>query len=333
MTSIVTYIWIDGDGNLREKSRTHETGFSGSIQTLPNWSYDGSSTGQAPRENSEVELRPVAVFDDPLRRGVDRLVLCETFTFDGRPTATNNRHNAKKIFDEFEKEIPWYGLEQEFFIMDPKNHHRPGHGSAHYCGVGTTGSVNTVIMNEFYEHCLNAKLKISGINAEVTPGQWEFQIGPSVGISAGDHMYVARYLLQKVAEKYDRTIDFHPKPYDGNCNGSGCHTNFSTYTMRWGFEEKSGLEFINDAIDKLEEKHDEHMEIYGKDNKKRMTGDHETASYHVFSSSVAGRGTSIRIPLQVSRAECGYLEDRRPASNCDPYLVTSKIMETVGELS
>jgi glutamine synthetase len=177
--------------------------------------------------------------------------------------------------------------------------------------------------------CLYAGLKISGINAEVAPGQWEFQIGPAVGIDAGDHLWMARYLLERITEDFGGVvyIDYHPKPLQG-INGSGCHCNYSTNEMREGREGKQGIEFIYEAIKKLEDNHDEHMKVYGAENDKRMTGLHETSSYKKFTHGKANRGCSVRIGNKTVEERRGYFEDRRPASNCDPYLVTSKIFET-----
>jgi glutamine synthetase len=177
--------------------------------------------------------------------------------------------------------------------------------------------------------CIYAGLKISGINAEVAPGQWEFQIGPAEGIEAGDHLWMARYLLERITEDFGSEvyIEYHPKPLQG-INGSGCHCNYSTNEMREGREDKKGIEFIYEAIKKLEDNHDAHMKVYGADNDQRMTGLHETSSYKKFTYGKANRGCSVRIGNKTVEEGRGYFEDRRPASNCDPYLVTSKIFET-----
>ena len=170
-------------------------------------------------------------------------------------------------------------------------------------------------------------LKISGINAEVAPAQWEFQIGPAEGIEAGDHLWMARYVLERLSEKYNVKINWDPKP-DKSINGSGCHCNYSTKIMREGTNDKNGLYYIYDAINKLSVKHKEHMEVYGEGNRERMTGKHETASYDKFTFGRANRGASVRIGNETVIDGKGYFEDRRPASNCDPYLVTGKIFET-----
>jgi glutamine synthetase len=252
--------------------------------------------------------------------------------------ANSHRRWASSIFSQALEEQPWYGLEQEYFILDKDGvslGYREGLVQGQfYCGVGTQNAHGRELAEEHYSACLEAGLTISGINAEVAPGQWEFQIGPVEGILAADQLHMARFLLVRLAEKYGWTISFHPKPLPDPWNGSGCHHNFSTKSMRLGGKDKEtgkyyhGIWHIERAIDRLAENHRTHMLDYGEGNEARMTGACETASYNIFTHGRADRGASVRIPNDTLDQRRGYFEDRRPASNCDPYLVTALILKT-----
>ena len=330
------YIWIGGKNEIRSKTKVFNSKDIIKAENLPVWNFDGSSTGQATGVDSEVMLYPVRVFKDPLREKNGFLVLCETYTPEGLPHHTNKRFNAKKIFDAKLEEEPWFGLEQEYFMINNDTGNPLGFcknliakpQGQYYCSIGAGNAFGRQIVEEHLQACITAGIQISGINAEVAPGQWEFQIGPCVGIEQGDQLWIARYLLILIAEKYNVSINFEPKPLKGDWNGSGCHTNFSTLKMREGDEQNNGLHYIDQAIQKLSTKHTEHMEVYGTGNEERMTGKHETASFDKFSHGIANRGCSIRRGNQTYKDKKGYFEDRRPSSNCDPYEVTSKIFET-----
>ena len=333
------YIWIDADGKTRSKTRTVEAkktieGASG----LPNWTYDGSSTGQAPGDDSEVILKPKAVFPDPFRpvaAGEDNtprnlLVLCDTWTAEGDALPTNDRAAAAEIFAAHEGEKPWFGIEQEYtlFNMDqttplgwPAGGY-PGPQGPYYCSAGAGRAFGRAVSEAHYKACLYAGIAISGTNAEVMPGQWEYQVGPSVGIAAGDELWASRYILDRVCEEFNVHVTYEPKPIKGDWNGAGAHINFSTEKMR----EAGGIEEIVTACEKLRVYRAEHIAIYGENNEERLTGAHETCSIDQFKWGVADRGCSIRIPRDTHAALCGYLEDRRPASNVDPYRATAKIM-------
>jgi len=324
------YVWVDGDGGLRCKTTTLSK-VPKDIGDLRIWDFDGSSTNQAPGNDSDVYLRPAAIFKDPFRGGANILVLAECYNNDGTPNRTNYRHHAKKIFDQVTEHVPWFGLEQEYTLFDadgspygwPKGGF-PGPQGPYYCGVGTGKVFARDLIEAHYRACLYAGVTISGINAEVMPSQWEFQVGPCEGISMGDHLWMARFLLIRVAEEWGVKVSFHPKPLAGDWNGAGCHSNYSTKEMR----EPGGMKYIEAAIEKLSKRHNEHIAVYGEDNDMRLTGRHETGHIGSFSSGVANRGASIRIPRHVAAQGYGYLEDRRPASNIDPYRVTGAIAET-----
>eukprot|EP00299_Pterocystis_sp_00344_P008574 c3308_g1_i1.p1 GENE.c3308_g1_i1~~c3308_g1_i1.p1 ORF type:complete len:358 (-),score=54.18 c3308_g1_i1:60-1133(-) len=328
----VEYVWIGGTTqDLRSKTKTVQ-GKVTDVSQLPEWNYDGSSTKQAPGTDSEVILKPVRIFRDPFRRGDNILVMCETYTPQGVPLPTNFRNPAKKIFDQNLDAKPWYGLEQEYTMFEadkktpfgwPKGGY-PGPQGPYYCSVGAENAFGRPIAEAHYRACLYAGINISGINAEVMPGQWEYQVGPVEGIDAGDQLWISRYLLLRVAELFGVVISFDPKPISGDWNGAGMHTNFSTEKTR----AEGGFTEIIRAIEQLGTKHNEHIAVYGEGNERRLTGAHETAPITKFSYGVANRGASIRIPRSAEAEKKGYFEDRRPASNACPYRVTSKIFET-----
>lgn len=322
--SICEYIWVGGKGEIRSKTKVIHHSTNQSVNIFPEWNYDASSTGQATSEgNTEGILIPVCCYNNPLRSNYNcnnYLVLCEVYNPNNTPHVTNTRSKAKKRFNAKPEEEPWFGLEQEYFII--LNNTSILNVFDHYCGTAGNPIERSIAENHM-AMCLDAGLNISGINAEVALNQWEFQVGPCEGITAGDQLIIARYLLERIAEKYDAVISYAPKPRF-NANGSGCHTNFSTKKMR----NENGIEEIYKAIHKLGEAHNEHVKIYGKGNELRLTGKHETSSYTRFSWGQGTRNTSVRIPNNVLIDKCGYFEDRRPSANMDPYLVTSKIFET-----
>ena len=259
------------------------------------------------------------------------MVLCDTYLPNGEPHATNHRAGAVEIFDKKIEEEPWFGLEQEYFLIDLKTgkplgceYSIPAQGPF-YCGVGGGNALGRDVVEDHLEKCLYAGLKISGINTEVAPGQWEFQIGPAGSLAVGDHLLVARWLLYRIAEDDGVNAKLDPKPVTGDWNGAGMHTNFSTKAMR----ADGGIKAIEAACEKLRGRAALHIENYGAGIEQRLTGKHETASYKEFTYGVGNRGASVRIPLHVSQAGKGYLEDRRPCANADPYVVVRLLLETV----
>jgi len=331
---LAEYIWIGGSGqDLRCKTKTL-TSVPKSVADLPVWNYDGSSTGQAPGTDSEVYLKPVAIYPDPFRLGNNILVLCETCLPDAdlTPIPTNTRRAAAKVLQAAASEQPWFGIEQEYTLFErngstplgwPSNGY-PGAQGPYYCSVGTENAFGRRIVEAHYRACVYAGIKISGINAEVMPAQWEYQVGPCEGIESGDQVWLSRYIMQRVCEDFGVRVSFDPKPIRGDWNGAGCHTNYSTKAMR----AEGGYEAIIAAVEKLSFRHAEHIAAYGEGNERRLTGAHETAPIHKFSYGVAHRGASVRIPRQAKLEGKGYFEDRRPASNMDPYIVTAKIVKT-----
>ncbi|MEL6926303.1 MAG: glutamine synthetase, partial [Bacteroidota bacterium] len=179
---------------------------------------------------------------------------------------------------------------------------------------------------EHLDLCLEAGLNVEGINAEVAAGQWEFQTFAKGAKAAGDVCWMARYFLERTAEKYGVGINYHCKPVEGDWNGSGMHANFSNAVLR-----EAGSKDVYDQIcSAFEPVVKEHIAVYGPDNHLRLTGLHETQSIDQFSYGVSDRGASIRIPIAtVENGWHGWLEDRRPNSEADPYKVAAVIVKTV----
>ncbi len=345
MTNIAEYIWLDGTEptqQLRSKTRVLEVETSSSVEpgSFPVWSFDGSSTNQAGGNDSDLLLSPVQVANDPIRGPGNYLVLCEVLNADGTPHKSNTRALLQKIMEAASKDSnPWFGFEQEYTLFSglhplgwPENGY-PAPQGPFYCGVGSDKVYGRDVVEAHTRMCIEAGIMIYGTNAEVMPGQWEFQIGYR-GVKSDtfdaytlcDHLWMARWLLHRVAEEYDVRVSFDNKPIKGDWNGAGCHTNFSTEAMR---DPASGIATINNAIEALSTKHDEHVALYGHGLEERLTGDHETCAIHEFRAGVADRGASIRVPQQVQINKCGYLEDRRPGANCDPYLVSARLITTI----
>jgi len=338
-TLIAEYIWVDLNGNLRSKIKIIQKSYFYSftkVEDFPVWNFDGSSTGQASSGDvSDVIIRPVRLYKNPFIHSSfgTILVLCECLNADLTPHVTNSRDKCVKTSEQFSSYDCLFGIEQEYVILQRNgipykwlNIFEPGIGiqGPYYCSVGGDRSFGREIADEHLLACLHAGINICGTNAEVMPSQWEFQIGTCDMLTVSDDLLVARFILHKITEKYNCCVSFHPKLFT-EWNGSGGHTNFSTSEMR----EKDGLKYIIDACEKLAKKHVEHITVYGIDNDKRLTGKHETSSIKSFSWGKQNRNSSVRIPLQVCIDNQGYLEDRRPAANMDPYLVTEIMVRTI----
>ena len=327
------YLWLDGCTPTQIRSKTKVVrSFGRKGGEAPVWGFDGSSTEQAEGKNSDCVLKPVRVYPHPSEQDYSSIVLCEVWNVDDTPHKTNTRRLLEEtIIDcDHDQNWPideWVGFEQEYTLYEnnkpygwPDIGEPPPQGD-YYCGR----NIGENIMKEHTDTCIGAGLSICGTNAEVMLGQWEYQIGAGGSIHMSDDLWVARWLMEKICYKHGLTVSLDPKPIEGDWNGAGCHTNFSTKQMR----ENGGDEFIFKACMDLEKVHGEHMEVYGKGNERRLTGLHETQAIDTFSWGVSDRGASIRIPWQVDKDGCGYLEDRRPSSNCDPYRVSKKMIETI----
>jgi len=324
------YVWLDGytpEPNLRSKVRVCDLEFL-SVETIPEWSFDGSSTKQAEGHFSDCILKPVRVYENPLNNGYieSYLVLCEVMNPDGTPHSSNTRALAGD-----DKPDLWFGYEQEYTIMKtgrplgfPYNGYPEPQGK-YYCGVGN-GQVNgREFVDRHMENCIEAGIEITGTNAEVLLGQWEYQVFSKGKLKAGDDLWISRYILQQMSEEYEYDIEFHPKPVIGDWNGSGLHCNFSNDKMR----DEGGEEYFKNIFRAFDTRHDLHIQNYGSDNNLRLTGKHETQSIDKFSWGVSDRGSSIRVPLSTAKEWKGYVEDRRPASNGDPYKICKVISETL----
>ncbi len=315
--------WVIADLKLRSKTRIlHDP-------DLPLWGFDGSSTNQAPGANSDCVLRPVLSVPDPIRGGEDVLVLCEVLTVDMEPHPSNTRAACVATQEKYADQEPWFGIEQEYtFFKDGRVHGWPTHGypapqGGYYCGVGSDEIYGREVVEAHTKNCMDAGLEISGTNAEVMIGQWEFQIGPLGPVEASDHLWLARWLLYRTAEDFDIAATLDPKPVKGDWNGAGAHTNFSTKAMRESYDP------IIAACEALGTKAEEHIAAYGADIEHRLTGLHETAPWTEYSYGVSNRGASVRIPWQTALEGKGYIEDRRPNANCDPYIVTQLVTDTI----
>ena len=326
------YVWLDGYEpvpNLRSKTQIKQFAAFPTLGDLPLWGFDGSSTRQAEGGDSDCLLKPVAAYLDPARTNAV-LVMCEVLLPDETPHPSNSRATIPDNPDT------WFGFEQEYFLYRdgvPLGFPREGFPAPqgeYYTGVGykNVGEIAREIVDTHLDLCLEAGINHEGINAEVAKGQWEFQIFGKGSKKAADEVWIARYLLLRLCERYRVDVNFHPKPLgmDYDWNGSGMHANFSTKYMR----EVGGKEYFEALMTAFDEYKHEHIAVYGPDNHMRLTGLHETQAIDKFNYGVANRGASIRVPHSfVKNGYTGYLEDRRPNSLGDPYQIAGRILETI----
>ena len=278
MANFCEYIWMDGatpTQKLRSKTRILQLdNKSVKIEDFLEWGFDGSSTYQAPGNDSDLTLKPVRFVKDPIRCGNNYLVLCEVFNPDGSAHSTNTRAELRRVLSAgAEKEEPWFGFEQEYTLFKNRtplgwpDKGYPAPQGPFYCGIGADEVFGRELVEKHLKCCLEAGILIFGVNAEVMPGQWEFQIGyrgfkgeSADPLTAADHAWLARYLLYRLGEDFKITATLDNKPVKGNWNGAGQHTNFSLKSMR---NPSIGKQSIDSAISLLSKKHQEHISVYG----------------------------------------------------------------------
>ncbi len=340
---LAEYIWIDGaepTRYLRSKARTVILGANPSVEDFPEWSFDGSSTNQADGHDSDLLLNPVYFVKDPIRGEGNYLVMAEVLNPDGTPHESNSRAQLREVMEAgAAKQEPWGGFEQEYTLFRKRTplgwpeHGYPGPQGPYYCGVGAEEIFGREVAEAHAELCIDAGLMYYGMNAEVMPGQWEFQIGyrgdpteDACILKMADETWIGRWLLYRVGEEFGISVSLDNKPVKGDWNGAGMHTNFSTRDTR---DKSKGKAAIDAAIQALSKKHKEHIAVYGANLAERLTGKHETCDINTFKAGTADRGCSIRIPQPVALKGYGYFEDRRPGANADPYLVAARLCTTI----
>lgn len=348
MIAVAEYIWFDGAQPTKRprcKARVVDVNPEKvTVSDFPEWGFDGSSTYQAPGNSSDLVLKPSAFFRDPIRGGENFLVICEVYNPDGTAHSTNARALLQDVLAAgADKLEACGGFEQEYTLFKDglplgfTAQGEPEPQGPYYCGVGSTRAFGRDIIEDHLEACLRIGLNVYGINAEVMPGQWEYQVGyrgfegdENDILTLCDQRVIANWLLERIAEDYGVEVRFDNKPKQGDWNGAGCHTNFSTKAMR---SKETGKAAIQAAVEALQSKHTEHIQVYGADNDQRLTGKHETCSIYQFRSGDSDRGASIRIPLGVAQKGYGYIEDRRPGANSDPYVVIARLLATIAGVS
>lgn len=337
----VEYIWLDGGKTQEPRSKTKivPTEKELTLSDLEQWSFDGSSTMQAGGTDSDCLIEPVCLVEDPIRGPGNYLALCEVLNADGTPHETNHRARLRALMDMGgDAQDAYVGYEQEYTLYKdgrplgwPTNGY-PAPQGQYYCGVGSSNVFGRELAEDHMVACMEAGLCFYGINAEVMPGQWEFQIGyrgvkseKADPLTMSDHLWIARWMLYRLAELEGVTVTFDNKPEKGDWNGAGLHTNFSTKDMR---DEKKGWATIEAACEALKKRHKLHVDHYGEGLGERLIGALETSSMTKFNWGTANRTTSIRIPRPVATKGCGYMEDRRPGANADPYVISNRLLET-----
>jgi glutamine synthetase len=337
------YIWLDGNetkgirSKVRYASILSTNGTDGILSSIPSWTFDGSSTNQATTENSDCVLKPVRVFQNPMesRQIPSLFVFCEVFNIDGTPHESNTRAKLKSIMESTKDLNMWVGIEQEFTVMDPKTNKPYGWGDEtpeqgeYYCGVGSIDGRTRQLTENHMGVCLQVGIAVDGVHPEVMKSQFEYQVGVGSPIDMSDQLWMSRFLLQKMAERMELAISYEPKLYE-TLNGSGAHINFSTRYMR----EEADISYMNILCSGLGETHKRAIEVYGEGNEKRLTGKHETSSVDNFTWGESDRSASIRIPVTtINNNGRGYLEDRRPSANMDPYMSCGYLLSALSHIN
>lgn len=325
---VAEYVWVDGAGQTRSKCKT-VSAMPDSPDDCAIWMYNGTPCDQAEATQSDVYLVPRKVFHDPVRGAPHVMVVCESITASMEPAKGNFRAECAEVMEKYSGSDAWFGFEQEYVCCDEEGTPMGCPGDANYCGRGSMNLPEAMreLMGDHYAMCLSAGIKISGMNCEQGKGQGEFQIGPCKGLNAGDHMIAARHTLHKAAQKYRVSISFDAFHEEAGAP-SGLHCNLSTRQTRGD----GGLTVIEKICRALGRRQKEAMAAYGDGNERRLNGKNDTADMNSFKFGVADRTASVRIPRQVGITGKGYLEDRRPAANADPYRVSALILRTAGEV-
>jgi glutamine synthetase len=338
LKTILEYIWIDANSKFRSKVKIVDT--LPILEELEIWNFDGSSTGQATGKDSEIFIKPYKIFND-WNNPSYYYVFCECIYPNGLPHITNTRHIAVKYFQNpnvINLET-MFGIEQEFFVFKNGtpliwNDTKTEPQGDYYCGNGAKSIKGREYLNEVVKVLNVWDINITGYNFEVAPGQMEIQICEK-GIDASDNLIAARFVLTRLAEERGWDIDIIPKPSflgTDDWNGSGCHVNFSTKDIRESLltNPYSSLYSVAALITNMQTNHVNDIKFFGSENNKlRLGGKNETSSYDTFTYGIANRGSSIRIPRTFVKNLKGYIEDRRPGSDMDPYIVTQIITEYV----
>lgn len=340
---VAVYIWLDAEGGVRAKTKTI-TKKPLSPDDCGIWMFDASATNQGKASESDMYLVPRRVFDDPFRGAPHVMVVCEVITSAMEPGAGNYRAQAAEQMEKYASHLPWFGLEQEYYVFERGTLGEPSSGvpmagedaeeNAEYaygCGGNQCTPRLRSVINAHYARCLAAGIKISGCNVAHGPGQGQYQIGPCRGLNAGDHMIASRFVMLRCGENHDLSVSFEPKPMlkiSPKFHGSGMHVNFSSAATRGD----NGIGVIEKCCRSMNRRQKEHLACYGdSSNHHRLNGTCGTCDENTFKMGIADRTASVRIPRHVAVTGKGHLEDRRPAANADPYRATCIIMQTAGE--